>query len=69
MPSGKKQGKYFGKVAVRSSGSLTSLQKMELSGYRIQALQSCSKEQMAMPIFTKGASGFLSDPKGQSFHR
>lgn len=63
VPKGKKQGKYFGKVAVRSSGSFnitTDKQTIQGIGYK-----DCTLVQKAdgYSYFMKGAIGFLSDLK------
>ena len=63
VPSGKKQGKYFGKIAIRSNGYFnitTDTQTVQGIGYK-----HCKVVQKndGYAYFTKGASGFLSDLK------
>lgn len=63
VPKGKKQGKYFGKVAVRSTGSFnitTNTQTVQGIGYK-----NCTLVQKSdgYSYFTKGANRFLNDLK------
>lgn len=63
VPSGKKQGKYFGKVAVRSSGSFNiSTENGTVQGIGYKHCKVVQKND-GYAYFTKGASGFLSDLK------